>query len=221
VTIQLAIFDLDGTLIDSLNDLAVSMNAVLESHGFPTHPLDPYRHFVGDGISNLVRRALPAEQRSDDLVAICVHGMRREYAARKLDTTRPYPGIREVLATLTSRGVKTAVLSNKPDDPTREITDELLAPHHFDLVRGALPEVPLKPDPTAALEIAARLQVAPKYTLLVGDTPIDMQTARAAGMIAVGVTWGFREADELRFGGAHHIIHEALDLTAFLGAGPS
>jgi phosphoglycolate phosphatase len=203
---RLVIFDLDGTLVNSLGDLAASMNAVLASLGYPQHPTAPYRRFVGDGIAMLVRRALPPDVVDDDLVARCVGLMRAEYARRQTDTTLPYPGIPELLATLARQRRLSAVLSNKPDGPTRELVRDLLAPHRFDAVRGARPETPLKPDPTAALEIATELDAEPERTAFVGDTNIDMATARNAGMTAVGATWGFRDADELRSAGAHHII---------------
>jgi phosphoglycolate phosphatase len=214
---RLVIFDLDGTLVNSLGDLAASMNAVLASLGFPQHPVAPYRRFVGDGIGMLVRRALPPDRVDDDLVDRCVGLMRAEYARRQTDSTLPYPGIPELLVGLAGQGRLSAVLSNKPDGPTRQLVGALLAPHRFDAVRGARPDTPLKPDPTAALEIAAELEVEPRRTAFVGDTNIDMTTARNAGMTAVGVTWGFRDADELRAAGAHHIIDRPADLLDRLG----
>ena len=140
---HLIIFDLDGTLVDSLEDLADSMNAVLSTRGFPTHPIAPYRRFVGDGITTLVRRALPETDPSGDLVEACVVEMRREYARRQTAKTRPFPGIPELLRSLRERGLKTAVFSNKPDGPTREVVAALLAPHPFDAVRGARPDAPV------------------------------------------------------------------------------
>jgi len=214
---RLVIFDLDGTLVNSLGDLAASMNAVLGSLGYPQHPTAPYRRFVGDGIAMLVRRALPPEVTDDALVERCIGLMRAEYARRQTDTTVPYPGIPALLATLAGQSRLTAVLSNKPDGPTRELVRALLAPHRFDAVRGARPDTPLKPDPAAALEIAAQLGVEQDRAAFVGDTNIDMQTARNAGMTAVGVTWGFRDADELRASGAHHIIDRPAELLERLG----
>ncbi|MEE4270418.1 MAG: HAD family hydrolase [Thermoanaerobaculales bacterium] len=215
-THRLVTFDLDGTLVDSLGDLADSMNAVLARLGHPSHPRAAYRRFVGDGIVMLAERALPAGARRDERIAECVTAMRAEYATRQTATTRPFQGIPEVLSELRSRKVLTAVLSNKPDGPSREIVDALLGFHPFDIVRGARPDVPLKPDPTAALEIAARLGVEAQEAVFVGDTNIDMRTGRAAGMTAVGVTWGFRDEHDLISGGAHQVIHHPAELLALV-----
>lgn len=209
---RLIIFDLDGTLVDSLEDLADSMNAVLASRGFPTHPVAPYQRFVGDGIATLVRRALPSTDRGDDLIASCVLEMRQEYAGRQLAKTRPYPGVAELLRSLAERGLKTAVFSNKPDGPTREVVAALFAAHPFDAVRGARPDAPLKPDPTVALQLAGENGEAPEETVYVGDTDTDMLTGQRAGMFTVGVTWGFRGEEELRASGADSIVHKPLEL---------
>lgn len=216
MSFELVIFDLDGTLVDSLDDLADSMNAVLSSFGFPTYPREPYRRFVGDGIVKLVRRALPPERLDEEFVGECAGLMRQEYARRQLDRTVPYPGVPELLEALCTRGLRTAVLSNKPDSATHSIVEALLAPHHFDVVRGARPELPLKPDPSAALDIAASLSVRPEESLYIGDTDTDMRTGRLAGMLTVGVTWGFRDQEELRESGAQHTIHHPLELLDIL-----
>ena len=206
------IFDLDGTLIDSLDDLADAMNSVLESLGYPTHPRAPYRRFVGDGVVMLVRRALPPEIRDEEAISEYVGMMREEYARRWLNRTRPYPGVLELLRALRGHGLRTAVLSNKPDAATRTIVSELFADHAFDHVHGALPDRPLKPDPTTALEIAAKWSLPPKRIVYVGDTDIDMRTGQRAGMFAVGVTWGFRDEDELRNSGARRIVRHPVEL---------
>jgi len=216
--IQLVIFDLDGTLIDSLGDLADAMNMVLDARGYPVHPHDAYRHFVGDGIEMLVRRALPHDVVDAADIPEVVDQMRREYSSRWLETTRPFPMIPALLARLRSRGIRTAVLSNKPDFATRSIVDQLFDDGVFDVIRGARDTVPLKPDPTAAIEIVSDLGVPAALSLFVGDTPIDMKTGRNAGMRTVGVTWGFRGAHELVDAGADRVIHEPLGLLEFLDA---
>jgi phosphoglycolate phosphatase len=219
MTVRLVLFDLDGTLVDSLQDLADSMNAVLAARGFPVHPVEPYRRFVGDGVTNLVRRALPAGSGDEETVAACVAEMREQYGLRLIGATRPYPGIPELLAELGARRLKTAVLSNKPDRATRTLVAMLFPDYAFDAVRGALPEVPLKPDPTSAIELCAGLGVGPRETLYVGDTDTDMATGRAAGMVTVGVAWGFRDVNELRDAGAWRVVRSPLDLIELLDVG--
>lgn len=209
---EAVIFDLDGTLLNTLEDLADSMNAVLRRAGFPTHGVDAYRYFVGEGMPTLVRRAVPEERRDEETLAACLAGMREEYSRRCLAKTRPYPGVPELLDQLTRRRVRMAVLSNKPQDATVQMVALLLKAWRFEAVAGARPGGPMKPDPAGALEIAAELALEPIRFLYVGDTATDMRTAVAAGMRAVGVLWGFRTADELQAAGADVLIQEPLDL---------
>ena len=213
---QLVIFDLDGTLIDSIGDLADAMNAVLESLGYPAHPRDNYRFLVGDGIEILVRRALPPEVVDETNIPDVVDLMRQEYSTRWTATTRPFPEIPELLVKLHALDFCTAVLSNKPDFATREIVGELFADNPFEIVRGALEGVPLKPDPSSVLGIISELGQSLQQSVFVGDTAVDMATGVNAGMRSVGVTWGFRDADELVDSGANHIIHQPLELLRFL-----
>ena len=213
---RLAIFDLDGTLIDSIGDLADAMNAVLESLGYPAQPRDDYRFLVGDGIEILVRRALPPEVVDETNIPDVVGLMRQEYSTRWTATTRPFPEIPELLVKLDALKICTAVLSNKPDFATREIVGELFADNPFEIVRGALEGVPLKPDPSSVLGIISELGQSPQQSIFVGDTAVDMATGVNAGMRSVGVTWGFRDADELVDAGANHIIHRPLELLRFL-----
>ena len=212
------IFDLDGTLLDSLEDLADSMNAVLARQQFPVHAVDRYRYFVGDGISELVKRVLPEQLRTDSLVAENIRWMSVEYEARWNKKTRPYPGIVELLAALTDAGLRMAVLSNKPDSFTKIMVPALLPGWNFEPILGARPGVPVKPDPQAALEIAGQLVVPPHEILYLGDTATDMRTANAAGMMAIGVAWGFRPIEELQQHGAQRIIHYPTDLLPLLQA---
>ena len=215
---QLVIFDLDGTLIDSLGDLADAMNVVLEDLGNPIHPHDSYRHFVGDGIEMLVRRALPREVVDTSDIPEVVGRMRQEYSTRWTATTRPFLEIPALLVELQNREIRAVVLSNKPDFATREIVGELFAENTFEIVRGALDRLPLKPDPASSLDILCQLGVQPGRAVFVGDTPADMKAGRSAGMRTVGVTWGFRSADELLDAGADHIIDTPLELLEVLGA---
>ncbi len=210
-----AVFDLDGTLLDTLKDLADAMNRVLGRHGYPTHPQDAYRYFVGEGARLLVTRTLPETERTDPTIERVLADFMQDYGTAWNVATRPYPGIPELLAALHERGVRLAVLSNKPHPFTVSCTHRFFPDHPFDLVYGQLPEFPRKPDPTTALRIAAEFGAPPERCLYLGDTATDMQTACRAGMAAVGVLWGFRPADELTEHGAAVLIetpHEAVGL---------
>jgi phosphoglycolate phosphatase len=213
-----AIFDLDGTLVDSLEDLADSVNQVLEESGYPPHPLHAYRRFVGDGIVALVRRALPPSARDQQSLARCTDEMRDVYAERWNRKTRPYRGIPELLTELERRGIVTGVLSNKPHAMTQKVVGELLPTSRFDAVLGAEAGFPRKPDPAGALEAARMMNVSPEKTVYFGDSDTDMHTANAAGMYAVGVLWGFRDGDELRAAGARTLVSSP-DEIALLFAG--
>ncbi len=210
------IFDLDGTLLDTIEDLADSMNKVLTDLGFPNHPLSAYKYFVGEGVEALIRRALPEDQLRPELLDHCLGALREEYSRRWENKTHPYPGIPELLDHLTGLGLKMAILSNKLDHFTQIMVAKLLPRWRFRPVFGARPSVPKKPDPAGALEIAQALQIAPEYFIYLGDTGIDMKTAGAAGMAAVGVLWGFRQADELRDQGARWLIEKPGDLLPLL-----
>lgn len=209
------LFDLDGTLIDSLDDLADSMNTVLERLGFLPHPVPAYRRFVGDGMEMLVRRTLP-EGSGEGAVQRAFAAVRDEYERRHADKTRPYAGVPELLDALELRSVPVAILSNKPDDATKLVVGELLGAWRFAAVLGARPGRAKKPDPGSALEIADALDVPPSRWLYVGDTDTDMCTARAAGMRALGALWGFRDADELLAAGAEALLRAPLDLLSYL-----
>ena len=210
------LFDLDGTLVDSLVDLADSMNRVLNRQGLASHPTQAYRYFVGDGIIKLAQRALPAEARQEEIIEDCARKMRQEYALHWADTTRPYPGIAELLDTLAGRGIQMAILSNKPDALTQEVVRTLLPQWDFAAVAGAKETFPRKPDPAGALRIASLLQREPADFLYLGDTNTDMQTARAARMFAIGALWGFRTAEELKEHGAQALISVPSELCPLL-----
>ena len=210
------LFDLDGTLLDTLKDLADATNAALAELGLPGHPLEAYKQFVGDGLENLVRRAMRQEPLDEALLARGIELTRHEYAGRWAEKTRPYPGIPDLLDGLGRRGIPMAVFSNKPDEFTRLCVTRLLAGWHFLAVQGATPELPRKPDPRGALAIAARMGVAPREVLYLGDTNTDMQTAVAAGMFPVGALWGFRTADELLAAGAAALAKTPTDVLAWV-----
>jgi phosphoglycolate phosphatase len=211
---RLVIFDLDGTLIDSLADLADSVNAVLSQSGLPTHPIDAYRHFVGDGFATLVRRALPQEIAESAAADTYRQRMHEEYGRRWLNKTVPYPGIVEMLAELERLSVQSAILSNKPDAATRHITRVLFPNHPFVLVRGGLTDTPLKPDPAGAVKMLQQLNREPRDTLYVGDTNTDMRTGKSAGLKTLGVSWGFRPVEELVESGADAIVDQPSQIIA-------
>lgn len=229
--IHAIIFDLDGTLLDTLEDLADAANACLLAQGFSAHPVDAYRQFVGDGVETLFRRALPPGTPPGDAteraVAALVARMRDEYGARWSAKSAPYPGIRELLAALAPAGLPLGVLSNKPHAFTRLMVgsffdgaaaapggapdgDGPLGP--FAVVAGARPGVPRKPDPAAAIATARALGVDPAHAAFVGDSNVDMRTAHGAGMLAVGCLWGFRGEAELRESGASVLLAHPLEL---------
>lgn len=210
------IFDLDGTLLDTLEDLADALNSVLAQNRLPLHPISAYRYFVGDGFDLLVRRALPFEVADEEEFRRFVDSAKREYAARWTCKTRPYPGVPDMLRAFAACGVRPAVLSNKPDDAVHEVVRAFLPDAGFHIVLGATPTRPRKPDPSAALEIADRLGIPPAAIAFMGDTAIDMQTARAAGMFPIGALWGFRTAEELISSGARLLMRHPADLLPFL-----
>jgi phosphoglycolate phosphatase len=192
------IFDLDGTLADSLEDIASAMNRTLEAHGFPAHPLSAYRTFVGEGVRKLVERAMPPG--TDPLREAFITAYQDDYAEHLLDATRLYPGIPAVLDGLQRAGVPVGVLSNKPDAPTRRLVEALCSRWQFGAVVGERPGVPRKPDPASALALADALGAPPESVAFVGDTSVDILTARAASMRPVGVLWGFRPKEVLATG---------------------
>lgn len=210
------IFDLDGTLVDSLKDLADAMNTVLRASGFPEHPVDAYRYFIGDGMEMLVRRALPRHLGDPAAAGPYVDAMKREYPGRWARTTRPYGGIPELLGVCQKAGLSLAVLTNKPDAPTQEMIAHLFPEPPFAFAWGARTDLPRKPDPTGALQLAQRLGRRPEQCAFVGDSAVDMQTANAAGMYAVGALWGFRTAGELIDAGARILVKTPADLIPWL-----
>jgi phosphoglycolate phosphatase len=218
MTCRAVLFDLDGTLLDTIRDLADAANAALGQLGFAGHPVEAYKRLVGDGVEMLVRRALPPDRVDAAAVARCTALMKQEYSDRWARTTRPFDGIPEMLDALTARGIPLAVLSNKPDEFTQLCVARLLPRWRFAAVVGQSPRRPIKPDPAGALEIAARLGRPPAEVLYLGDTDTDMQTAAAAGMFPAGVLWGFRTREELLANGAKALLERPLELLDLLSS---
>ncbi len=209
------LFDLDGTLLDTLEDLADSTNRCLARLGFPGHPVEAYRYFVGDGLANLALRTLPAERRDPTTVQALQELFNGDYREHWADKTRPYEGIAGLLDGLAARGRPMAVLSNKPHAFTVEMVGHFFSAWRFAAVFGARESHPRKPDPAAALEAGGQMGLAPAQVLYAGDTRTDMETARNAGMFAVGVLWGFRPRAELEQSGAQALVARPAELLAW------
>lgn len=210
------LFDLDGTLINSLHDIADSMNRVLVKKGYQTHDYDAYRYFIGRGLYNLVGRTLPEAEKTEQNIRNLYQELLRDYEVNLLQKTILYRGIPELLDALVSNGIRLSILSNKSDNFTKTISAELLKAWPFEFVLGSSDNIPRKPDPTGARMVCEALQLEPGDFLYMGDTSTDMQTAVAAGMYPVGVTWGFRTREELLENGAKTIIDAPLDLLELL-----
>ena len=219
--VKAVLFDLDGTLLDTLEDIANSANSALVRYGLPTRSADAYRYFIGDGVTMLISRALPDENRDSDIIAKCVKGFREDYSRNWNVNTRPYEGVPELLDALAAKHIKMAVLSNKPDDFTKQCVSELLPNHDFEMILGQRDAIPIKPDPVGALQIADRLGITPSRFLYLGDSAIDMKTAVRAGMFPVGALWGFRPLEELQEHGAQAVIEHPMDLLGLLDASQS
>lgn len=208
------LFDLDGTLADTLDDIAASMNWALERNALDPHPADAYRELVGEGVSRLVERAIPAGRQ--DLHEAVLEDLRAHYTEHMLDRTAPYPGVPEMLDAIATRGLPMAILSNKPEPATRWMVDRLFPAWPFAYVAGERPGMPHKPDPRPATEIARGLGVDPARVLYLGDTRTDMETAVAAGMFGVGALWGFRDEAELRAHGASEVVEHPRDVVPLI-----
>jgi phosphoglycolate phosphatase len=217
--IEAIIFDLDGTLLDTINDIARSGNAVLEDWGCPIHSVETYTELVGDGLTNLARKVLPASRRTSEEIEAFVGAYRGYYQARWNETSTAYSGISEMLTDLTKRGISLSVLSNKRDDFTQVCVSHFFPLIPFREVRGERAGVPIKPNPHAALEIAATIGVEPDRCLFVGDSEIDVKTGLRAGMTSVGVLWGFRSRAVLEEAGAHFLLSHPQELSALLDVG--
>jgi phosphoglycolate phosphatase len=210
------IFDLDGTLLDTLEDIADASNIVLKHNGLSTYMVASYRQFVGRGMKNLVRSILPPAMQKDENVNRFLFHIEEEYALRLTNKTHPYTGIPELLAMMEEKGIKKAVLSNKPEQMV-QYSIEYYFPHiGFSFVMGNNDHFALKPAPEGALFIADGMGVSPSEILFCGDSSIDMETAKNAGMYGLGAGWGFRSREELIESGAARVIERPEELGGFL-----
>ena len=208
------IFDLDGTLLDSIEDIASSMNKVLESLQLPTHKIEDYKHFVGGGVDILVENAL--NNQSKEIKDEVIKRFKIEYDGKLHSKTLPYDGIYELLDELKKLDINLAVLSNKPHEFTVSYVNHFFKNYNFKEIHGQKKDVPKKPDPKAALDIVKCLDSSCENTYFIGDTKIDMQTAKSANMTAIGVLWGFRDEKELRDFGADFIVSNPLEILKIL-----
>lgn len=208
------IFDLDGTLLNSLPDISSAVNCVLQRFGLPTHIEDSYKYFVGNGIKVLAEKSLPKNfdmnQFSDFLREVEI-----EYTARQVQSTIPYNGVMELLTSLNLSNIPISILSNKPDDITQTVVKYFFPSIHFHVVFGARANVARKPDPQAVFEIIDRIGLAASDFAFVGDTATDIQTGKNAGLKVFGVSWGFRTVDELINAGADMIIDKPSQLLKY------
>ena len=198
------IFDLDGTLLNTLEDLAAAGEYVCAQNGWPAHTLDEYRYFVGNGIPKLCERFSPADQRSPERLAQTLEQFTRYYDAHKEDATAPYPGIEDLLDALQAADVVFGVLTNKAHPLAKGVLEHYF-PDRFAFVQGAKPGVPVKPDPAGLRQLMAAMGADPASTLFVGDSNVGIATANTGGLAGGGLLWGFRTEEELRGEGADHI----------------
>lgn len=213
--LKLLIFDLDGTLVNSVADLADAANYALKNHGYPIHEEEKYNYFVGDGVWKLLERVLPESDRTNENINALHEDFAQYYNVHYRDKTRPYDGIPEVLEELRRHGYMLAVASNKPDEFTKTIVNYFF-PKTFSYIQGGLDGVPKKPEPQIVFSIMDKLSVSSEECLFIGDTNVDIFTGKNSGIRTVGCLWGFRDYEELYSAGADEIIldpKELLDIT--------
>lgn len=203
---KLAIFDLDGTLVNTIDDLGQAANHALEHFGYPVHDIAAYKFYVGNGVGRLLERVLPPDHRTTQKVSALREVFQQYYDRHLWDHTRPYPGIEDMLHELAGRGVKLAVASNKYQSATSAIVAHFFPRLPFEAVHGMRPDIPAKPDPSIVFNVLQTVPTPKAEVIYIGDSGVDMETARRACVESVGVTWGFRPVSELRQFLAEHII---------------
>lgn len=209
---HLAIFDLDGTLLNTIADLATATNQALDACGFPTHPIEAYPFFVGNGINKLFERALPAEARTEENVLRIRAHFLPYYDEHNADLSRPYPGIPQLLENLQAAGIQVAVASNKYHRATEKLIRHYFPTIRFAAILGQREGVPIKPHPQIVEEILALVPVSKEEVIYIGDSGVDMQTALNAGVESIGVTWGFRPREELLQYSPTHLADTAKEI---------
>lgn len=214
--IKLVIFDLDGTLLNTIADLAESTNYALKKHGFPIHPTKAYNFFVGNGINKLFERALPEGEKTEENIQLIRQSFLPYYGEHNMDRSEPYPGIISLLKQLQKKGIKLAVASNKYHEGTQKLVTHYFSDIPFVAVYGQREGIMPKPDPTIVYDILQATNGSAEHTLYVGDSGVDMQTAFNSGLMACGVTWGFRPRHELESFNPAFIIDAPADLEGII-----
>ena len=214
--IKTILFDLDGTLLNTIDDLADAGNWVCAQHGWPTFTVEQFKHMVGNGIPKLIERFSPESARTPDQLAATLAEFTARYDAHKADKTAPYPGIPELLDALKAEGIQTAVFSNKADPLCGKIIEHYFGAGSFSIVRGNRPGVPTKPDPTGVYSLMKDLGADTSSTLFVGDSDVDILTGHNAGLPAMGALWGFRGRAELTAAGADALAAVPADILDFV-----
>ena len=209
---KLAIFDLDGTLLNTIEDLGYAANHALQAHGYPTHSIASYPFFVGNGVRRLIERVLPEDARTEATIDRLLITFKEYYNDHNTDYTKPYEGIPELLSLLSSRGVAIAVASNTYQAATEKLISHSFPTLSFIAVEGQKEGVPVKPDPSIVFEILAKAKTPKADTIYIGDSGVDMETARRACVDSVGVTWGFRPEKELVENHADTIVNSPGDI---------
>lgn len=216
MNIKAVIFDLDGTLVDSVQDIADAMNKMLANNNFPQHDVAAYKLFVGNGIRKLVERALPETKQNNETLQHCFNEMMDIYRSNFVEKSTLYVGIAEMLDGLAARNIKMAILSNKADEFVSKVVEVLLPNWKFESVMGLTSEADKKPNPKFALQIAQQMGFHSSETVFMGDSSVDMQTAINAKMIPVGVLWGFRTKEEILAHGAKYVLEKPEDFLKLL-----
>lgn len=214
MTVKAALFDLDGTLTNTLNDIANAMNRSLRLHGLQEFSVNDYRYLVGDGVKKLAERVCRGRTELEDSVRQAYQAYYRDHAQEQ---TAPYDGVSDMLQALQRQGIRLAVFSNKPHADTCAVVEHYFPDVAFEVVRGQMEDTPVKPDPAGALAVAAAMQLKPEEFVYLGDTATDMRCAVNAGMHPIGVLWGFRTAEELLESGAQALIEHPSQLMGQLG----
>lgn len=211
------IFDLDGTLLDTIDDIAETLNFVLRSKKLKEFSVDEYKYFVGKGVDNLIKQVIKKGNFDQSLFDELKAGYYEVYKQQATITTRIYPGVSDLLKSLKGQGLSLNVLSNKPHSQTIEVISYYFGDSTFDLVYGKKTEFLPKPDQASILDILRVLQLNPEEVLYVGDTEVDIQTAKNAKISSVGVLWGFRTANELKTAGADYLVSDPHEIQKIIG----